>query len=138
MCGMKSLFIRSVTTITGVEAFSVAVQNAFGDDVTTVLLPGNTFRSFVIINHRTTHVMVRSCSCTTCTTTHTHEHTHTHTHTHTSAPGLGLPCLRSRVCVHPSQNRGASPPNLHPKLSRNEERRWERGATLMTSERACS
>ncbi len=75
------------------------------------------------------------------THTHKNEHTHTHTlthsltHTHTRAH-QDLDC---RVCIHPSENRGAlSPLNLYSKLSLNKERRWERGVTLMTSERACS
>ena len=82
---------------------------------------------------------VRSCSCTTCKTTHTHTHTHTNTHTHTHTHTRAHQDLDCRVCTHPSENRGAFfPPNLHPKLSRNKERRWARGVTLMTSERACS
>jgi hypothetical protein len=69
------------------------------------------------------------------TQTRTHSHTHTHTHTHTRAH-QDLDC---RVCIHPPENRGPfSPLNLHPKLSLHKERRWERGVTPMTSERACS
>jgi hypothetical protein len=51
-----------------------------------------------IINHRTTHVIVHSCSCTTSTHTHSHTNQHTRTNTH-------------------------------------QQSRWERGVTLMTSER---
>ena len=43
-----------------------------------------------------------------------HEPTHTHTHTHTRSHHD----FESRVCIHPSENRGASsPPNLHSKFS---------------------
>jgi hypothetical protein len=39
-----------------------------------------------VINHRTTQVIVRSCSCTICTPTHTNtnQHTRTRTQTHTT------------------------------------------------------
>ena len=68
-----------------------------------------------------------------CMCMYVYPHTHTHTHTHTRAH-QDLDC---RLCIHPSENRGAfSPLNLHPKLSLNKERRW--GVTLMTSERTCS
>ena len=65
---------------------------------------------------------------------HTHSHTHTHTHTHERT--------RTWIAVFAfilPEDRGAfSPPNLHSKFSLNKERRWERGVTLMTSDRACS
>jgi hypothetical protein len=87
-------------------------------------------------SHWQTHVMVPSCSCTICTTTHTrtntHPHTHPHTHTHTHARvHQDLDC---NVCIHHLKNIGSfSPPKLHSKFSLNEEWRWERGATRITS-----
>ena len=76
------------------------------------------------------HVTPPDMNVYVCIPTHTHnKHTHKRAH-------QDLDC---RVCIHPSENRGAfSPPNLHSKLPLNKERRWERGVTLMTSERACS
>jgi hypothetical protein len=90
-----------------------------------------------VINHRTTHVIVSSCSCTTCTHKHTHTRTNTHTHAHTHTHTRAHQDLDSRVYIHPSETEGPSPlPTFSPSFfSPNKERRWERGVTLMTSER---
>jgi hypothetical protein len=80
------------------------------------------------INHRTTHVILRSCSCTTCTHPHknTNQHTHTHTHTHertrTWTAAFAFILRKTEApCPLPS----FTPSSLK------RERRWERGVTLM-------
>ncbi len=62
----------------------------------------------------------------TPTLTPTHPHTHAHARVHQD--------LDCSVCIHHLKNIGSfSPPKLDSKFSLNEERRWERGVTRITS-----